>query len=253
MDLGIEGRVALVTGGGRGLGKADCLKLAEEGAKIAVFDILGEKAEETAREISERGGQAVSFYADITDRQQVAEAIEKVKRDLGPIDILINNAARVETMAQFRNLTLEQWQKDMQVNIDGLFNVTQPVFRSMLGRNWGRIICMSSIAGMMGSYGQVSYAATKTAVIGFAKSLAIEGARKGITVNVVVPGMIATEMMRTLVEAKTRALLKRIPLEKAGEPEDIANTVAFLCSDRAKYITGAVVHVTGGLQLLRTS
>ncbi len=253
MDLGIRGRVALVTGGGRGLGKADCFKLAEEGVKVAALDILGEQAEATAREIRERGGEAIGFYTDITDPLQVAEAIAKVEKDLGSIDILINNAARVQTMAQFKNLPYEDWKKDINTNIDALFHMTQPVYRSMLERNWGRIICMASIAGMMGSYGQTSYAATKTAVIGFAKSLAIEGAKKGITVNVIVPGMIGTEMMKTLVEAKTKALLKRIPLEAAGEPEDIANTITFLCSEKAKYITGAVIHVAGGLQLLKIS
>lgn len=253
MDLGISGRVAFVTGGGRGLGKADCLKLAEEGVKIAVIDVLGKEAEDTAREIRERGGTAIGFYTDVSDPVQVASAITKVGKDLGPIDILINNAARVQTMAQFKNLPYDDWEKDMNVNINALFHVTQPIYRSMLERQWGRIICMASIVGMMGSYGQTSYAATKTAVIGFAKSLAIEGGKKRITVNVVVPGMIGTEMMKTLVEAKTKALLKRIPTEEPGEPEDIANTIAFLCSEKAAYITGAVIHVTGGLQLLKTS
>lgn len=250
MDLGIKDKVVLVTGGARGLGRAVCLKFAEEGAFVATIDVIEGGAEKTAREIQDSGGKAMGFDADITDRDRVEKVVEAIELELGPVQILVNNAAHVQTMARFVNLTGDLWKKDLEINLTGTFNVTKAIFPGMLDRKWGRIVSLASIAGRLGSFGQTSYATSKAGTIGFAKCLALEGARFGVTSNVVVPGMIGTEMMNTLIEPKKIAARKRIALGREGVPDDIANAVVFLCSERARYITGAVINVTGGMELL---
>lgn len=250
MDLNIKGKVALVTGGARGLGRAACFKFAGEGAAVATLDIIEGGAAGTAREIEERGGRAIGLDTDITDRDQVKKAISTIEAKIGPVDILVNNAAHCQTMCRFVNLTDELWEEDLEVNLTGTFNITRAVFPGMQERRWGRVLFLSSIAGRLGSFGQTSYATAKAGLIGFAKCLALEGARYGVTSNVVVPGMIGTETMNTLVEHKKVAARKRIALGREGEPEDIADMVVFLCSERAKYVTGVVVNVTGGMELL---
>ncbi|HLC42111.1 MAG TPA: SDR family NAD(P)-dependent oxidoreductase [Methylomirabilota bacterium] len=246
MDLGIRGKVALITGGARNLGQADCLVLAHEGCNIAVVDLNGEGAEETAKEIRSRGGAAVGYQCDIVDRAQVAETVSLVEKDLGPVDILVNNAAIIFTMAQLKDMADGDWDLNMNVNVTGTYNVTRRIFPGMRERKWGRVICMASIAGLMGGFGQTAYATTKMGVIGFAKSLALEGARYNITANVIAPGIIGP--MAKLSPMYDR-MVKRVALQREGDPEDIANAVAFLCSERARYITGAVLTVTGGMDL----
>lgn len=246
MDLGIKGKVALVTGGARNLGKADAVVLAQEGCAVAVLDLNGEGALEAAKEIVDKGGTAKGYACDIADRPQVASVIAQVVRDLGPVDICVNNASIVFTLAQLKDMKDDEWDLNMNVNLTGTYNVTKAVFPSMRERQWGRVICMASIAGLMGGFGQTAYSTTKMGVVGFARSVALEGARSNVTSNVIAPGIIGP--MARLSPMYER-ISKRVAMQREGEPEDIAHAIAFLCSERARYITGAVLTVTGGLDL----
>ncbi len=246
MDLGIRGEVALVTGAARNLGKADAIVLAQEGCAAAVVDLNGEGAQETAKEIVGKGGTARGYACDVADRSQVTSTIAQVEKDLGPVDICVNNAAIVFTVAQLKDMKDEDWDLNMNVNLTGTYNVTKAVFPSMRERKWGRVVCMASIAGLMGGFGQTAYSTTKMGVVGFARSVALEGARHNVTANVIAPGIIAP--MARLSPMYDR-IVKRVAMLREGEPEDIAHAVAFLCSERARYITGAVLTVTGGLDL----
>ncbi len=246
MDLGIKGKVALVTGGARNLGRADALVLAREGCSVAVLDLNGEGALEAAREISDKGGQGRGYACDIADRSQVASVIAQVEKDLGPVDICVNNASIVFTLAQLKDMKDDEWDLNVSVNLTGTYNVTKVVFPGMRERKWGRVICMASVAGLMGGFGQTAYSATKMGVIGFARSVALEGARSNVTANVIAPGIIGP-MAR--MSPMYERIAKRVAMQREGEPEDIAYAIAFLCSERARYITGAVLTITGGLDL----
>ena len=246
MDLGIRDRVALVTGGARSLGKADALALAGEGCKIAIVDLNAEGAAETAEEIEKTGGRALGYACDIRETGAVQEAVARVERELGPVDILVNNAGLIYTVGQLKDLRDEDWELNLAVNLTGTFKMTKAVFPSMRERRWGRIVCMASIAGLMGGFGQTAYATTKIGVIGFAKSVALEGARYNVTCNALAPGIIAPNAQLSPLYER---LVKRVAMQKEGEPEDVAWAVAFLCSERARYITGAVLTVTGGMDL----
>lgn len=246
MDLGIAGKLALVTGGARNLGKADALVLAQEGCAVAVVDLNGDGAEETAREIVAKGGKAQGYACDIADRSQVTATAARVKKDLGPVDILINNAAIVFTLAQLKDMKDEDWDLNMNVNLTGTYNMTRAIFPGMRERRWGRIICMASVAGLMGGFGQTAYSTTKMGVVGFARSVALEGARYNVTANVIAPGIIGPMVKLSPMYDR---MVKRVAMQREGEPEDIAHAIAFLCSERARYITGAVLTVTGGIDL----
>lgn len=246
MDLGIRGRVAVVTGGARSLGKADCLALAAEGCRVAVLDLNAEGAEETAREIAAGGGTARAWTCDIREAAQVADVVASVERDLGPVDILVNNAGFVYTVAQLKDTTPEDWALNLAINLTGTFNVTRAVFPGMRERRWGRIVCMASIAGLLGGFGQTAYATTKMGLVGFARSVALEGARYNVTCNVIAPGIIGPNARLSPMYER---MVKRVAMQREGEPEDVAWAVAFLVSERARYITGAVLTVTGGMDL----
>ena len=246
MDLGIKGRVALVTGGARSLGKADCLALASEGCKIVVLDLNAEGAAETAGEISAQGGVARGYEVDITNRTQLADVVARAQSEVGPVDICVNNAGIIYTLGQLKDMQDSDWDVNIQVNLTGTYNVTKAGFSGMRERKWGRVICMASIAGLMGGFGQTAYATGKMGLVGFAKSVALEGARYNITSNVIAPGIIGPNA--TLSPMYER-MVKRVALQAEGQPEDVASAITFLCSERARYITGAVLTVTGGMDL----
>lgn len=252
MDLGIKDKVALITGGARGLGKKTALILAEEGVNIAVFDIVVEGelgAGVTVSEVEKLGRKARAYKVDITKADAVKEAVKKVNEELGAAEILINCAATVDHMAKVLQQSPELWNRDMSVNLTGQFHMVQAVIPGMLEKGWGRIINFSSVAGTLGGFGQLSYSVTKAGMVGFTKTIALEFARKGITCNCIVPGLAETEMVRFMPEENKQRITARTAYRKLGETEDIAYAIAFLVSQRAKYITGDTIYVDGGIQL----
>ncbi len=246
MDLGIAGKTALVTGGARSLGKQDALTLASEGCRVIVLDLNADGAAETAKEITDAGGTARGYAADITDRTVLAEVLERAEREVGPVDICVNNAGWIYTMGQLKDAVDDDWDLNLRINLTGTYNVTKLVFPGMRERRWGRVICMASIAGLMGGFGQTAYSTSKMGVIGFAKSVALEGARYNVTSNVIAPGIVGPNANMSPLYDR---MVKRVAMQREGQPEDIASAVAFLCSERARYITGAVLTVTGGMDL----
>lgn len=250
MDLGLKGKVAIVTGTGRkgALGEAIALELGREGVNVACIDVVIEGAKEISKEVEALGVRSMAIKVDQTDYQQVKDAVAKVNSELGPVDILVNNAALMGPFGRIQKLELSDWQNMIQVNLDGTYYWTREVWETMTEKNWGRIINISSIAGVMGGFGQANYSASKAGVIALAKTAALEGARKGITANAVTLGVVATGQTAETGEAAER-LKARIALREFGKPTDVANTVAFLASEKAGYITGQDIHVMGGLDL----
>lgn len=208
------------------------------------------KTQAGAQEIQSMGSRSRAFQMDVADPEEVARVVQAVENELGVIDILVNNAAVMDNMGKFGEQQLERWQRDLNVNLTGAYNCSKAVWPGMVKKNWGRIINISSVAGLMGAALQPSYGATKAALIGLSKSLAIEAGRYGITVNTVCPGFIATEAVQLYDERMTERIVKRTALKRMGRPEEVAHVVTFLASDAASYITGAVIPVTGGIDLL---
>lgn len=243
----LDGKIALVTGGSRGIGRAVAIELAKEGATVAI-NYAGNKAaaEEVQSIITEMGGKAMIIQADVSDEKSATQMVEEVIAQLGGIDILVNNAG-ITRDGLFIRMKEEDWNAVINTNLTGIFNCTKVAAKYMMKKRSGRIINMSSVSGIMGNAGQTNYAAAKAGVIGFTKSLAREMASRGITVNAVAPGFIATDMTAAMPEKAQEHVLTSIPLGKMGNPEDIANAVLFLASDKASYITGQVIHVDGGM------
>ena len=243
----LDGKIALVTGGSRGIGRAVAIELAKEGAAVAI-NYAGNKAaaEEVQSIITQMGGKAMIIQADVSDEKSATQMVEEVIAQLGGIDILVNNAG-ITRDGLFIRMKEEDWNAVINTNLTGIFNCTKVAAKYMMKKRSGRIINMSSVSGIMGNAGQTNYAAAKAGVIGFTKSLAREMASRGITVNAVAPGFIATDMTAAMPEKAQEHVLTSIPLGKMGKPEDIANAVLFLASDKASYITGQVIHVDGGM------
>jgi 3-oxoacyl-[acyl-carrier protein] reductase len=273
LEIDLSGRVAIVTGGSRGLGRADALTLARAGADVVIADILVESdaeseetdaygvlatvartqglvfSEATAKEIQEMGRRSAAIKCDVTDREQVAAMVERVVAEFGKVDILINNAATLDHVGQLHDQRPELWERDLRVNVTGAFNCAQAVWPHMRENKWGRVINMASVAGTLGGFGQASYSTTKAAVIGLTKTLAMEGGKHGITANAIVPGIIGTEAFHFGNAEMNQRIANRTVFKRPGDPQDIANAIAFLCSDLAAYITGIELNVSGGIEL----
>ena len=241
----LEGQTALITGAGRGIGKTIALKLAESGADIVLADMNPEVAEVRV-EVESLGRKCLTFEADVTDFVAIDEMVKKIIEELGSIHILVNNAGITQDNL-FMRMKPEQWSKVIDVNLNGVFNVTKAVIRPMVKQRTGKIINISSVVGFSGNPGQVNYSSTKSALVGFTKSLAREVGARGVTVNAVAPGFIDTAMTQALNESQQEVILQQIPLGRMGDAEDIANAVAFLASEEASYITGTILHVNGGM------
>jgi len=211
---------------------------------VLVLDVNGEGAAETAKEISDTGGTARGYAVDITDRSALADVLGRAEREVGPVDICVNNAGWIYTLGQLKDMKDEDWDLNLSINLTGTYNVTKAVFPGMRERRWGRVICMASIAGLMGGFGQAAYATSKMGVIGFARSVALEGARHNVTANVVAPGIVGPNANLSPLYER---MVRRVAMQHEGQPEDIASAIAFLCSERARYITGAVLTITGGM------
>jgi 3-oxoacyl-[acyl-carrier protein] reductase len=234
IELDLSGRVAIVTGGSRGLGRADALTLERAGATVVVLDV--EEANTT-------------IVCDVGERAQVDDAVQRVADDHGSVDILVNNAGTLDHLGQFPDQHAKLWERDLRVNLTGAFNCAQAVWPHMQERGRGRIVNMASVAGTLGGFGQASYSTTKAGLLGLTRTLALEGARHGITCNAIVPGVIGTEAFGFVAPAMQERMIKRTALRRLGEPQDVANAIVFLCSDLASYITGVALNVSGGIEL----
>jgi 3-oxoacyl-[acyl-carrier protein] reductase len=242
-----ENQIAVVTGAGRGIGHAIAVRLASEGARVASVSRTEANAQKTADEINAARADAAKAYAvDVADQAAVQRAAEQIFADFGRVDILVNNAGVTRDGLSMR-MSMEDWDTVLNTNLKGAFNFIQALMRPMIKQRSGRIINISSIAGLIGNAGQANYAASKAGLIGLTKTLARELASRGITVNAVAPGLIETDMTTVLSDEIRQNILKNVPLGKLGEPEDIAGAVAYLASAEAKYITGQVLTVDGGM------
>jgi NAD(P)-dependent dehydrogenase (short-subunit alcohol dehydrogenase family) len=255
MDFGLADKTALVTGGAGRIGSEDCRVLADEGAAVVVLDVDTDAAAAVADEIESNGGDAITAECDLTDREAVRETVETVREATGGVDILVNNAAFVDAAAQVGEFDDDVWDRDVAVNLTGAYNITKEVFPAMCERGWGRVISMSSMAGLQGGFGQASYSATKAALIGLGKTLALEGAQHGVTSNVIVPNIVVDEFADLSGEEleAVNPMYERIrqatPMKELGREEDVSFMVAYLVSQQARYVTGQAVGVTGGVDL----
>jgi len=242
----LKDKVAIITGAGRGIGQATALKFAREGAKVVVCDLSDESIVETVKLCEQASAPTLGCVANVTDMKSLQAMVKAAVAKWGRIDCLVNNAGIVAD-AQMKNMSEDQFDKVIAVNLKGVFNCTKAVVDTMLAQQSGVILNSSSIVGLYGNFGQTNYAASKFGVIGMAKTWARELGRKGIRSNAVCPGFISTSILATIPEKVIKALEDKVPMGHLGRPEDVANAFAFLASDDASYINGAVIEVSGGL------
>ncbi|MBI5591625.1 MAG: SDR family oxidoreductase [Deltaproteobacteria bacterium] len=270
----LTGKVALVTGASRGLGRVIALALGSAGARVVVTDLLvenekidkaelaqysrlavhfaetgGIKTESTAEEIRKMGSESLIFKMDVTIPDEILKVIAEVVEKFGRIDILVNNAGVMDNMALLENQTDRMWDRDLKVNLTGVYNCIREVWPHMMNQKWGRIINISSFVGLSGAFAQPGYGASKAGIIGLTKSVALEGAKYGITVNALLPGFIETDAIMLHKPEMLERIKNRIAMKRLGKPEEIASAVVFLASREASYITGAEMSVTGGADL----
>lgn len=243
------GRVALITGASRGIGRAIAVELGARGYKVAInYQSSEAAAQSAAEEIRKAGGTAITVNADVSQQEQVAALFDTVTRELGPVEVLVNNAGITRDNLLMR-MKDEEWMAVLRTNLNSVYYCTQAAIRPMMKARFGRIVAMSSVSGLVGNAGQVNYAAAKAGILGLIKSVAREGASRGITANVIAPGYVETDMTSSLPEEIRRDILAKIPAGRYGTPEDIARAVAFLVSDDASYINGQVLAVDGGMTM----
>lgn len=246
--MGLADKVCLVTGGSKGIGKEICLQLAKEKACVIVNYLSDEnKAAQVVSEIEAMGRKAMMYKADVSNFDAVSKMVDDIVDKFGRIDVLVNNAGITKDGLIVR-MKEEDWDRVIDINLKGIFNTSKACVKYMIKQKKGRIINISSIVGIYGNVGQVNYAASKAGIIGFTKSLAKELGSRGITVNAVAPGFIKTDMTASLIE-KHEDIVSRIPLKRLGNPQDVANLVTFLASEKAEYITGQLIAIDGGMTL----
>jgi 3-oxoacyl-[acyl-carrier protein] reductase len=246
--LDLTGKVALVTGAAQGIGKAVAMLLAQRGADLIISDINLEKAEETSKEIAVLGPRAMAIRANVAVVEEVEKMVQAIIERFGQIHILVNNAGIARDKLLLR-MTEEDWDLVLDINLKGTFNCTKAVIRYMSKQRYGKIVNIASVVGEMGNAGQANYSASKAGVIGFTKTIAREFASRGINVNAIAPGYIVTPMTEVLPEKAKEDLKRMIPMERLGQPEDVAQAAFFLVSEASNYITGQVINVNGGIYM----
>lgn len=246
--MDFKGQVALVTGGARGIGKTIAEDLAKKGVNLAIADVSAESASETAKELAARGVKTQSIRLDVSKSDQVVKAFEDIVREFGRIDIVVNNAGITRDGLVLR-MKEEDWDAVININLKGVFLCSKEAVKVMVKQKYGRIINIASVVAFMGNPGQANYSASKAGIVGLTKTVAREYASRGITVNAVAPGFIATAMTDALAENVKQEMLKSIPVGKFGSVEDVAHAVSFLASPESGYITGQVIHVNGGMYM----
>jgi 3-oxoacyl-[acyl-carrier protein] reductase len=244
----LANKIAIITGGAQGIGEATALKFSKEGAKVAICDVNETACKAVADAIIKAGGEALAFKVDVTDMASITAMVAAVKAKWGRVDALVNNAG-ITSDAQLKKMTEEQFDRVININLKGTYNCTKAVVDIMLEQGSGSITNASSIVGVYGNFGQTNYAATKWAVIGMAKTWAKELGPKGIRVNVVAPGFVATPILASMPEKVIKMMEEKVPLRRLGKPEELANAYAWLASDEASYVNGAVLEVSGGCVL----
>ena len=241
----LKNKVAIITGSARGIGQATALKFAAEGARVVVCDLDQKAVDEVVAQIAAAGGKAIGFSVNVTDKASIAAMVKDAMGAYGRIDVLVNNAGIVDD-AMFSKMSDEQFDRVIDINLKGTYNCARAVVDIMIAQNSGVILNASSVVGIYGNFGQTNYAASKFAVIGLVKTWARELGRKGIRANAVCPGFVETTILKSIPAKVMQAMVDRVPLGRLAKPEEIANTYAFLASDEASYINGAVIEVSGG-------
>ena len=242
----LAGKVSIITGGAQGIGLATALKFSREGATVVVCDIRQAAVDAAVAQCQEAGAKALGRVVDVTQREMVDAMVQQVLNQFGRIDVLVNNAGITQD-ARLQKMTIEQFDRVIDVNLRGVFHCSQAVADAMVKQGGGVILNASSVVGIYGNFGQTNYAATKFGVIGFTKTWSRELGPKGVRVNAVAPGFVATPILSTIPDKVLQEMIDRVPLKRLGQPEDIANVYAFLASDDAAYINGAVLEVSGGM------
>jgi 3-oxoacyl-[acyl-carrier protein] reductase len=247
LSLELDDKIALVTGASKGLGKAIAIRLAEKGARVAVnYNTSPDSAAEVVKTIADAGGSAIAVKADVADLDQVVAMVKQVEEELGAVEILVNNAGIINDQLLMR-MSDEAWRQVIDINLNGTFYCSRAVLRNMVRARWGRIINIGSVVGLRGNPAQTNYSASKAAIMGFTKALAKEVANRNITANVVTPGYFETETTAILTDEQKAYWLNAIPQGHFGEVDDVAHMVTYLADEKAKYITGQVISVDGGM------